>query len=88
MSQDQNSRDENRYPRFGNKPNGPGGGNDPNQTGKKSPKFNGYWIYFIILAVLIGFNFFGALSPNAKKITQNQFYDLLKKGEIKDYKII
>ena len=88
MSQDQNSRDENRYPRFGNKPNGTGGGNDPNQTGKKSPKFNGYWIYFIILAVLIGFNFFGALSPNAKKITQNQFYDLLKKGEIKDYKII
>ena len=88
MSQDQNSRDENKYPRFGNRPNGPGGGNDPNQPGKKSPKFNGYWIYFIILAVLIGFNFFGALSPNAKKITQNQFYDLLKKGEIKDYKII
>jgi cell division protease FtsH len=81
MSQDQNSRDENRYPRFGNKPNGPGGGNDPNQPGKKSPKFNGYWIYFIILAVLIGFNFFGALSPNAKKITQNQFYDLLKKAK-------
>ncbi|HUM97155.1 MAG TPA: ATP-dependent zinc metalloprotease FtsH [Chitinophagaceae bacterium] len=88
MSQDQNSRDENRYPRFGNRPKGPGGGNDPNQPGKKSPRFNGYWIYFIILAVLIGFNFFGALSPNSKKINQNEFYEILKKGDVKDYKVV
>ena len=88
MSQDQNSRDENRYPRFGNRQSGPGGGNEPNPGGKKSPRFNGYWIYFIILAVLIGFNFFGALSPNSKEITQTEFEDILKQGFVKKYKVI
>lgn len=88
MSQDQNNRDDNRFPRFGNRPPGPGGGNDPNQPPKKNPRFSGYWIYFVILAVLLGFNFFGALSPNSKKISQDEFLAILKKGDVESYTVI
>jgi cell division protease FtsH len=88
MSQDQNNRNENKFPRFGNRPQGPGGSNDPSQGPRKGPKFSGYWIYFVILAVLIGFNFFGALSPNVAKTTNPEFKNLILAGEISKYEII
>lgn len=89
MSQDQNNRDDNRYPRFGNRPQGPGGGgNDPNQAPKKGPRFSGYWIYFVILAVLLGFNFFGALSPNAAKTDILTFKNMVLAGDVDRYEIV
>ncbi len=74
MSQESN-RNENRPPRFGNRPNG--GGEDPNQAPKKGPKFSIYWIYAIIFAVLIGFQFFGPFSPNMAKISSLDFRNML-----------
>ena len=55
-----NKKDKNSSPRFGNRQNG-NGGEDPNQSPRRGPKFSIYWIYAIIFAVLIGFQLFGLL---------------------------
>lgn len=70
MSQEQ----PNRPPRFGGRPPG---GEDPNQAPKKGPRFSIYWIYAIIFAVLIGFQFFGPLSRNMAKISSLEFRTML-----------
>ena len=86
MSQESNNRNENRPPRFGSRP--PGSGNDPNQPPKKGPKFSIYWIYAIIFAVLIGFNFFNPLSPNTAKTNNLAFKGLIMAGDISKYEIV
>lgn len=85
MAQEQNNKDKSRNPMFGR---GTGGGNDSNQSPKKGSKFNGYWIYFVILAILLGFNFFGALSPNLVKISSQEFKSMILKGQVSKYEII
>src|SRR5437868_15188812 len=84
MSQDPKIRDDKRIPRFSNRsPN-----EDPNAP-KKGPKFSIYWVYAIILAVLIGFNFFtGALSGNMAKTSSLDFRSMLANGDIAKYTII
>src|SRR5258705_2187836 len=79
-------REDNRPPRFGGRP--PGGGDDPNQAPKKGPRFSIYWIYAIIFAVLIGFQFANPFSPNMKEIDQDSFTEMLKKGDILKYVVI
>lgn len=88
MSQESNNRNENRPPRFGNKPQG--NGNDPNKEPKKGPKFSIYWIYAIIFAVLIGFQFFGPFSPNMAKISSLEFKNSLisNRSDIAKYDLI
>ncbi len=79
-------REDNRPPRFGGRPPGPG--DDPNQPPKKGPRFSIYWIYAIIFAVLIGFQFANPFSPNMKEIDQDTFTGILKKGDILKYIVI
>lgn len=79
-----NKNDKNVPPRFGNRPNG----DDPSQTPRKGPKFSIYWVYAIIFAVLVGFQIFGTMSSGMKDIDQNQFLEMLKKGEVSKYTII
>jgi AFG3 family protein len=79
-------REDNKPPRFGGRP--PGSGDDPNQTPKKGPRFSIYWIYAIIFAVLIGFQFANPFSPNMKDIDQDTFTGILKKGDILKYTVI
>jgi cell division protease FtsH len=79
-------REDNRPPRFGGRP--PGGGDDPNQAPKKGPRFSIYWIYAIIFAVLIGFQFANPFTPNMKEIDQDSFTEMLKKGDILKYVVI
>ncbi|MEO5946570.1 MAG: ATP-dependent zinc metalloprotease FtsH, partial [Chitinophagaceae bacterium] len=86
MSQESNNRNEKRLPKFGNKP--PGSGNDPNKEPKKGPRFSIYWIYAIIFAVLIGFQFFNPLSPNTAKTNNLAFKKLVVDGDVKKYEII
>jgi len=86
MSQESNNRNENRPPRFGNKP--PGSGDDPNKVPKRGPKFSIYWIYAIIFAVLIGFQFFGPFSPNMAKTNNLEFKSLIVAGDVSKYEII
>ena len=85
MSQETNKRNERRPQRFDSRPPG---GDDPNQAPKKGPRFSIYWIYAIIFAVLIGFQLFSPLSPNSTEIDQDTFEAILKKGDIKEYKVI
>jgi AFG3 family protein len=80
-------REDNRPPRFGGRPPG-NGGDDPNQAPKKGPRFSIYWIYAIIFAVLIGFQFANPFSPNMKEIDQDTFTEILKKGDILKYTVI
>ncbi|MBK6382888.1 MAG: ATP-dependent zinc metalloprotease FtsH [Chitinophagaceae bacterium] len=84
MSQEPN-RNENRQPRFGNRPSG---GDDPNQVPKKGPRFSIYWIYAIIFAVLIGFQLFGPFSPNSAKTDNLAFKNMVLAGEVEKYEIV
>ena len=69
-------------------PGRPGGrpGEDPGQ--KKGPKFSIYWIYAIIFAVLIGFQFFGGLTTGTKNIPQETFTEMLRNGEVEKYTVV
>src|SRR5690606_17299573 len=82
MSQDPYNKTDNKLPRFNNKPNS--GGENP----KKGPKFSIYWVYAIIFAVLIGFNFFGPLSSNIAKTNPNAFKEMLAEGDVEKFIIV
>ena len=49
---------------------------------RKGPRFNIYWVWAIIFAVLVGFQLFGSLTPDTKAINDLQFFTMLKKGEV------
>jgi AFG3 family protein len=62
-----------------------GGGKEP----RKTIKFNIYWVYVIIVAILLGFQLFGRMSPSTVSISREVFLDsLLKPGYVKDYLIV
>ncbi len=84
MSQEPSNRNENRPPRFPNRP----GSDDPNQAPKKGPRFSIYWVYAIIFALLIGMQLFSPFSPNMKEIAQDRFTDILKQGDVEQYTVI
>jgi cell division protease FtsH len=83
----QDNRNDNKHPRYGNRPPGPG--EDPNQAPKKGPRFSIYWIYAIIFAFLIGFQVFGgALSSSTQKTDILKFKEMVAKGEVDKYVIV
>lgn len=49
---------------------------------RKGPKFNIYWVWAIIFAVLVGFQLFGSLTPDTKQINQLDFFKMLKDGDV------
>lgn len=60
-----------------------------NNTSPKKPKFNTWWIYGIIAAMLIGFQFFGSGNlASTKKANTSELQDYLKNGDIKKILII
>ncbi|MBY0476396.1 MAG: ATP-dependent zinc metalloprotease FtsH [Chitinophagaceae bacterium] len=69
-------------------------GNNPENSGDKKDtrkpfRFNIYWLYALIAAVLIGFNLFRGLAPDAIPTTQNVFEDsMLLKGYVKSYLVV
>jgi AFG3 family protein len=69
-------------------------GNNPENSGdKKDPrkpfKFNIYWLYALIAAVLIGFNLFRGIAPDALPTSQVVFEDsMLLKGYVKNYLVV
>ncbi len=83
MSQEQPS-----YNKKERKTRGPGkpNGEDPGQ--KKGPKFNIYWVYALIFAVLIGFNISGGLGGSSAPIDQDFFLSVLKTGDVEKYEVI
>ncbi|MBX9783950.1 MAG: ATP-dependent zinc metalloprotease FtsH [Chitinophagaceae bacterium] len=62
-----------------------GGGKEP----RKTVKFNIYWVYALIAAVLIGLQFYRGFTPDAIPTTYRVFEDsMLRKGYISNYVII
>jgi len=62
-----------------------GGDDKPN---RKTPKFNIYWIYGLIFAVLLGSTLIKN-SPDVTEITEKEFkYDILVKGDVEKLKLI
>lgn len=75
MAQD-DSRQNDRFPRLRPKDDG----NNP----RKGPKFNIYWIWAIIFAVLVGFQFFGSFTPDAKPLDSELEFrtKMLEQGDV------
>ena len=75
MSQDEQRQNERNFPpRM--RPKDDGNGN------RKGPKFNIYWVWAIIFAVLVGFQLFGSLTPDTKEINQIEFFKMLQAGDV------
>jgi cell division protease FtsH len=83
MSQEQNNKG-GIPPRFDGRP----GGNHTDPSGKKGTKFNIYWIYAIILALLIGFSMFSSFSGNTAKTSVLEFKNMIAAGEVAKYVVI
>jgi AFG3 family protein len=64
MAQDDSRQNDRGFPRMRPK--------DDGNTPRKGPKFNIYWIWAIIFAVLVGFQFFGSFTPDAKPLESEQ----------------
>src|SRR5882757_11551749 len=74
--EDLKQNDKSNFPRF--RPRG-----DDDNGSRKGPKFSIYWIWGIIAAVLIGFNLFGGLSPDAHQVDELDFRrDMLASGDV------
>jgi cell division protease FtsH len=84
MSQEPYKEDnKSRLPRFNNRSN-----NDGDDGSRKGPRFSIYWVYAIIFAVLIGFQVFGPFSPSTVQVGQDDFEQMLKQGDVKQYTIV
>ncbi len=59
-----------------------------NQTGKKKPKFNIYWIYGIAFAALIGYNFIRGVAVAGVETSEVKFYEMVKMGDVEKTKTI
>ncbi len=56
---------------------------------KKGPRFNIYWVWAAIAVILIGFNIFnGKFTPSAVETTQQEFYQMLAKGDVENFDVI
>jgi cell division protease FtsH len=72
------AKEDKQPPKF---PFQPVNGNDEKPQ-RKTPKFSLYWIYAIIFAVLIGFQFIG-MKPEALQTTAEEFFGkMLKSGDV------
>ena len=51
-------------------------------------KFNFYWIYGILFALIIGYQFFSSSSLSSNKLSDNEFKTILKDNDIKKIIIV
>ncbi|HUQ96999.1 MAG TPA: hypothetical protein VM010_04990, partial [Chitinophagaceae bacterium] len=78
MSQDPYKQDtKSKLPKFTNRSSN--NGSDDNGP-RKGPRFSIYWVYAVIFAIILGFQFFGPFSTQAPKISQSQFEPMVKAG--------
>ena len=59
-----------------------------NNSNKKLPKFNFYWIYGIVAVVLIGINLMNFNGFYTKKIEENQLWEWIDKQKVQQVEII
>jgi AFG3 family protein len=86
MSQEPYKNDnKNRIPKFSNRPSGP---SNDGENPRKGPRFSIYWVYAIIFAVLIGFQFFGPFSTSLEKTNFENFKHMVAQGDVAKYIIV
>nr|WP_321414129.1 ATP-dependent zinc metalloprotease FtsH [uncultured Allomuricauda sp.] len=62
--------------------------NNPNSAPKK-PRFSSWWIYGVVIALIIGFQFFGGSSfSSTEKTTTSELQEFLRNGDIAKIVII
>lgn len=62
--------------------------NNPNNAPKK-PRFSSWWIYGVVIALIIGFQFFGGSTfTNTEKTTTSELQEFLRNGDISKIIII
>ena len=72
-----------------NQGNNPDNSSGDKKDGRKPFRFNIYWLYALIAAVLIGFNLYRGISPDAIPTSQVVFEDsMLMKGYVEKYTIV
>jgi cell division protease FtsH len=83
MAQDDSRQNDRGFPRFRPK-------DDGNNNPRKGPKFNIYWVWAIIFAVLVGFQFFGSFAPDAKPLESEQEFrdNMLEKHDVEKLVIV
>ena len=59
-----------------------------NNSNKKLPKFNFYWIYGIVAVVLIGINLMNFNGFYTKKIEENQLWEWIEKQKVQQVEIV
>ena len=57
-------------------------------SSRKKPKFNIYWIYGIAFAALIGYNFFRGVSSSGVETDQIKFKEMVKMGDVEKIKTV
>jgi len=79
MSQEDMKQNERGFPRMRPK----------DDSSKKGPRFNIYWVWGAIVVLLIGFQLFGNLTPETKKISKLDFFEnMLLTGDVDKVEII
>ena len=83
MAQDDPRQSDRNFPRL--RPR-----DDGNNSPRKGPRFNIYWIWAIIFAVLVGFQLFGSFSPDAKQIDSELEFrtQMLEQGDVEKLVIV
>src|SRR5215207_3635635 len=87
MSQEPHKNDnKTRLPKFSNRSSG---SNNDGESPRKGPRFSIYWVYAIIFAVLIGFQFFGGpFSSSLEKTSFENFKQMVVTGDVNKYIIV
>ena len=60
-----------------------------NSNTPKKPRFSSWWIYGVIVALILGFQFFGSSAfTSTEKTTTSELQEFLRNGDIKEILII
>ena len=62
--------------------------NGTDEDPKKRPKFNIYWIYGLLFASIIGYNFFKNVNPAGVETDIEAFKEMVEQGDVSEIKII
>lgn len=77
-----------RYTRRPNSNLPPPSENGKNNDPKKKPRVSIYWVYGVLFALIIGYNLMYHSGNSGIEVDNTQFYEMLKRGDIDQIKII
>ena len=61
---------------------------DDTEPGRRGPRFNIYWVWGIIAAILVSINIFSPFSSDAKKISFKEFREMLTSQDVEKITVI